>query len=179
MVTIKSRKDLGTFTLYLLLAILGFLVFAIGVYDFKNPDGWRDYLSGIFFCFIGFIVPLMMFYAMLKTYYVFEEDGLVLRSGIFNTKIPYGKIYVVKDSRRPLSFYSLSVRKLELTYKDDSDKSKEWTKSYISPIDREEFIKELKKHCKAMKVVRSPNAVKEDQEEKARIAAREAKKSSK
>lgn len=161
----KSMKDIPTVFQYLLIILIGAAVFMVGMQQFNTADGWQEYISAGFFTVLGIIVPLALIYAMLTTAYTFEEDCLQLKSGIFATKIKYSNIFVIKDSRRFFALFSMSTKRLEITHKDVANKSNPWAHAYVSPTDADAFIKELKKHCKSLKVVRAepkPNPIKKE-----------------
>lgn len=156
MVTMRSKKDIGTIFIYFLIVILGCCVLILGLSKLRIAEGWYEYTEGAFFSLIGIATPLAMLYALLRTKYVFNEKELELKSGLFKVTLAYADIFVIKDSRRFFALYSLSSDRFEITFKDKNNASKPWGHYYVSPLDKNEFIKELRKHCKHVKVVRAP-----------------------
>lgn len=156
MVKIKSKKDIGTIFIYLIIVAVGAIVFLYGMLGLvsESTEKIGDYISSGFWAFLGIVTPLALLFALIKTEYVFDENGVTFVAGIFKTKIPYTKIFVIKENRKFLAMYCLATQKLQITYKDDGNKSKPWGHIHATPIDNEEFIKELRKHCKNLKVVK-------------------------
>ena len=156
MVKIKSRKDIGTIFIYLIIVAVGAIVFLYGMLGLVSEETTKigDYISSGFWAFLGVVTPLAILFALLKTEYVFDEDGVTFVAGIFKTKIPYSRIFVIKENRKFLAMYCLATQKLQITFKDEGNKSKPWGHIHVSPTSNEEFIKELKKHCKNLKVVK-------------------------
>ena len=161
-VILKSKKDAPTLSIYFLITILGMLVIIIGISRLINATGWYTFVEGIFFIAIGVFAPLALLIGTFKTYYAFGDKTLVLRSGLLKVEFEYANIFVVKDSHKFFTMYALSTDRLELTIKDPNAANKPWTHYYVSPISKDEFIAELRKHCKHLKVVREPSVKKEN-----------------
>jgi hypothetical protein len=151
----KSKKDAVTLSIYFGITILSMLVIFIGINTFINATSWYKYVEGVFFVIIGFFTPLVLLYGTLTTRYIFGDKTLVLKSGMLKSEFEYANIFVIKDSKRFFAMYSLSMERLELTIKDPGASNKPWMHYFVSPVDKDAFIAELRKHCKHLKVVRA------------------------
>lgn len=150
----KTKRDLPTFFIYFAIVCIALLVVIIGIRTFRTAESLYSYIEGVFFIVIGIFAPTILMIAIIKTDYTFTDECLVLRFGLLKTTIDYIDIYVIKDSRRFFSMFCLATDKLEITVKDKDAKNKPWNHYYVSPIDKDAFIIDLKKHCKNLKVVR-------------------------
>jgi hypothetical protein len=94
---------------------------------------------------VGF--PSLAFIAWIYfgTYYEFRQDYLYCKSGPFFEKIAYDKIKSVKLSQNMLSSMALSTKRIEIS---QHGKGYITGTTFISPLDREEFLKELRRRCK-------------------------------
>ncbi|HRG19028.1 MAG TPA: PH domain-containing protein [Flavobacterium lutivivi] len=82
-----------------------------------------------------FIVLLVLFYFLAKSIqYKIDGENLI----IWRTKIPIQSIYKVYRTRMPLSSPALSLDRIGIVYN-------KYDEIFISPKEREEFIKELLK----------------------------------
>ena len=82
-----------------------------------------------------FIVLLVLFYFLAKSIqYKIDGENLV----IWRTKIPIQSIHKVYRTRMPLSSPALSLDRIAIVYN-------KYDEIFISPKEREEFIKELLK----------------------------------
>ena len=97
---------------------------------------------------IGYAVGVPMICFMLwiyfGTYYEFRDQYLYCRSGPFVEKIVYEKIRSVKLSHNMLSSMALSSKRIEIR---QHDKGFITGTTYISPVNREEFLMELISRC--------------------------------
>lgn len=82
------------------------------------------------------------------TYYVLSEDFLILRCGPLKVKISYKNIDSIKATKNMISSIALSTDKLKLKIK-----GKGLGVVYISPLNKEEFVKELSKKCVGLKIL--------------------------
>lgn len=89
---------------------------------------------------IGFILWIYF-----GTYYEFRDAYLYCRSGPFVEKIAYEKIKSVKLSQNMLSSMALSTKRIEIR---QHGKGFITGTTYISPVNREEFLMELISRCK-------------------------------
>lgn len=97
---------------------------------------------------IGYVVGIPMICFILwiyfGTYYDFRDEYLYCRSGPFVEKIVYDKIKSVKLSQNMLSSMALSTKRIEIR---QHGKGYFAGTTYISPINREEFMMELISRC--------------------------------
>jgi len=93
------------------------------------------------------VIPtsLFMFWIYFGTYYEFRDDYLFCKSGPFFEKIAYDKIKSARLSSNMLSSMALSIDRIEIK---QHGKSYITGTTFISPENREEFMKELISRCK-------------------------------
>jgi len=94
---------------------------------------------------LGMPVNLFLLWIYLGTYYVLKEDYLLCKSGPFVEKIHYDKIKSLRLCNNMLSSMALSRDRIEIKQHGKGYIS---GTTYISPINRTEFIQELMKRCK-------------------------------
>ena len=75
---------------------------------------------------------------LVSTYYVVDEETLLIRSGPFRWRIPRSEIRSVQPSRSPLSSPALSLDRLEIRYSGNRS-------ILVSPSDREAFMTALQR----------------------------------
>ena len=98
---------------------------------------------------VGFPVLALLLSIYFGTYYELRNDYMYCRSGPFFEKIAYEKIKVVRLRKGMPSSMALSNKQIEI---------KQYSKGYImgttfiSPIDREEFFKELVGRCRNLEI---------------------------
>ena len=84
----------------------------------------------------GLYVGSIMFLLGYPCSYTITDKSLIIRSGAFNEEsIPLSQVRDAKLSSNPLSAPALSLKRVKISLKDGY--------RLISPINREEFIKEL------------------------------------
>lgn len=131
----NSKKDW-----WLTLIIWGGALFAIG----SGMYGLMEKPADLFIIFIvifgAIIVPLFMLWMWFTTYYILNEENLIIKYGPFKSTIPLQSINRVKKTNNPLSSPALSLKRVEILY----DK---YNSVFISPVDRDEFIALLCKRC--------------------------------
>lgn len=89
------------------------------------------------------------------TYYEFRESYLLARMGPFFERIPYKKIYSVRKFKSMASSMALSGDMIELRH----GKSYITGTTYISPLDRDRFLTELKIRCPGLNKVSADHSV--------------------
>lgn len=98
---------------------------------------------------IGIIVSLPIIILLLWIYFgsflEFRDKYLLCKVGPFYEKIEYEKIKSIKLSENMLSSMALSRQRIEIK---QHDKGFIMGTTYISPINREEFLVDLKTRCK-------------------------------
>ena len=85
------------------------------------------------------VILLVYMYSVLKTYYVFTEDYLLVVSGIFRKKIFYRYIEDIKPCKSIVSSLCLSVDRIKIIRGKSI-----FQRDYIAPINKQEVIDELK-----------------------------------
>jgi len=94
---------------------------------------------------VGVPILLFMIWIYFGTYYELRDEYLYCRSGPFFEKIAYEKIKSVKLSQNMLSSMALSIQRIEIR---QHDRGYITGTTFISPKNREEFMKELIMKCK-------------------------------
>lgn len=78
------------------------------------------------------------------SYYELREKDLYIRFGPFRQKIPYQQIRSLRETRNFFSSVALSLDRIEIR---EHDKSFAMGTTYVAPLDKGNFLKELKKRC--------------------------------
>jgi len=98
---------------------------------------------------IGYItvIPMLIFllWIYFGTYYEFREEYLFCKSGPFFEKIKYDNIKSIKLTQNLFSSMALSSKRIEIR---QHGKGYILGTTFISPMNRQEFINELIKRCK-------------------------------
>lgn len=94
---------------------------------------------------VGIPMLFLLFWIYFGTYYEFRENYLLCKSGPFFEKIAYEKIKSIKPCQNMLSSMALSTKRIEI---GQHDKGYIMGTTFISPINREEFLQELVNRCK-------------------------------
>lgn len=97
---------------------------------------------------IFLLVGLLMLWIYYGTFYVLTESSLVLKCGPLKVEIPYGNIESIKATKSMLSSIALSTDKFKLKVR-----GKGLSIVYISPLDKEKFVKELSRKCVDLKIL--------------------------
>lgn len=108
------------------------ILLIVGVFGYPIVDGIlsKEYTLSIVFTFL-----LVLFYFLAKSIqYKIDGENLI----IWRTKIPIQSIHKVYRTRIPLSSPALSLDRIGVVYN-------KYDEIFISPKEREEFIKELLK----------------------------------
>jgi membrane protein YdbS with pleckstrin-like domain len=100
-------------------------------------EAFTGKLSFIFFIIFAFLIGFAA-WIWFGTYYVFDEESLTIRCGPIKENIPYSRIISVKETRNPLSSAALSIDRIEIRY---------GSVVLVSPLQKEEFLAELRKRC--------------------------------
>ena len=107
----------------------------------------------IFTAIIILSVITLLLGILFRTYYVFEEDGIRIRCFIFcNVVIPYESIISVKPTYNPVSSSALSLDRLEVKFMRPNHRP---DIALISPIHRDDFIKEVQQRQTMLQKERS------------------------
>jgi hypothetical protein len=89
------------------------------------------------------IVSGFLFWIWYGTYYEFRDTFLAVRLGPFFENIQYTKIFLITPFKSMASSMALSSEMIELRH----GKNYITGTTYISPVNRDEFIIELQKRC--------------------------------
>lgn len=137
----KARKDL-IFILPILLILIAVIV-CIAIF---LP---RAYLWQYVFILVLFSFVLIAFlFSIFRTYYVFEEDYLLIVSGFFKKKIYYRFIENIKPVKSFVSSLCLSFDRLKI-YRGKSISQVD----YIAPVDKQEVMEELENRAEKAREV--------------------------
>lgn len=93
---------------------------------------------------LGLIGALLMLWLYFGTYYELKEDHLFCKSGPFTERIPYNRIKSLKLSENLLSSMAMSRQRIEIT---QHNKGYITGTTFISPVNREDFLAELTSRC--------------------------------
>ncbi len=93
---------------------------------------------------IGTPVIVFLLWIYFVTWYELRDEYLYCRSGPFFQRIPYRNIKSLKLTRNPLSSMALSLDRIEIR---EHDKGYILGTTYISPVNREAFLKDLAGRC--------------------------------
>jgi hypothetical protein len=88
------------------------------------------------------------------SYYEFRETHLLARMGLFFERIPYERITSARPFKSMISSMALSSEMIELRH----GKNYISGTTYISPVNREQFLAELKRRCPNL--IDSPSSTK-------------------
>jgi hypothetical protein len=83
-----------------------------------------------------FIMPIWV-----STYYVLGENELIVKCGFLKSKVAYGSIKSVKETRNPLASTALSLDRIEIIYGVGGH-------ILISPQNKQEFLQQLEQRRK-------------------------------
>ncbi len=78
------------------------------------------------------------------SYYELRDEELYIRFGPFHQKIKYHKIKSFRETRNFLSSAAMSLDRIEIR---EHDKSFAMGTTYVSPLDKDEFMRALKSNC--------------------------------
>ncbi|MGE7603522.1 PH domain-containing protein [Peribacillus sp. NPDC097675] len=129
----QSKKDWWTYPVF-----LG-IVIAVFIPLFMDQD-----LTSLY---IGVPVAGLILWIWFTTYYVIENNSLVVRSAFIHKTIPVYEIKSIKRTFNPLSSPALSLDRLEIIYGTGK-------MVLISPDNRDKFLDELEKLNQSIVIVR-------------------------
>jgi membrane protein YdbS with pleckstrin-like domain len=92
------------------------------------------------------VVALVYVFGLFPLRYETTSDVLVVRSGWGTRRVPYGEIRNVSPSRSPLSSPALSLDRLRIDYGKIFP-------LYISPDDRQAFLRDLAARCPHLRLL--------------------------
>lgn len=137
----KAKKDLS-----LILPVLLILIAAIVCVAIFLP---RTYLWQyiLILVLLSFVLIAFLF-SVFRTYYVFEEDYLLIVSGFFKKKIYYRFIEKIKPVQSLISSLCLSFDRLKI-YRGKTI----FQVDYIAPVDKQEVMEELENRAEKAREV--------------------------
>ena len=93
------------------------------------------------------LLPVILFigHMLTTTYYVIDEDTLLIKSGFFTTTIDIKGVKKISETNNPISSPALSLDRIELTYG-------KFQSVIISPKLKKEFIEGLTRLKSAIEV---------------------------
>lgn len=124
-------------TVWLTVALIVFLI----IWTAFHEEEVMAYAVGIV---LGCILLGILLWIYFGTYYEFKETYLLCKSGPFVERIDYEKIKSIKPCRNLFSSMALSRERIEIR---QHGKGFVTGTTYISPENRDDFIKELRKRC--------------------------------
>jgi len=145
----KFKSKVGVLTLLVYIAAVGvggYFFYLSYKFYFESTLEWKM-LFEIAFLVVGFLLLAYAGSAILKTYYEFQEGGLYVQSGLNKYLIPYQLIMNVKECKTFFTYNCLSADKIKISYREQG----QLQRIHVSPKDKEEFLKQLKFHCKSAK----------------------------
>jgi hypothetical protein len=130
---IKAKKDFWISSIMILLV----LTFIFSVLIVPQEERWIVLIL---------VVPVSIFLGWIYfgTSYQFKENILLCKSGPFTEKIPYDNIRSVKLCQNFMSSMALSRNRIEIKQHGKGYIS---GTTYISPVDRDGFLAQLKQRC--------------------------------
>ena len=130
---IKAKRDVWI-SIFILLILA---VFLLSIFIVPNSERWIITIL---------VIPVSVFLGWLYfgTYYVFDEKALICKSGPFREKILYDQISSLRLCENFMSSMALSRQRIEIK---QHGKGYITGTTYISPIDREQFLTELRQRC--------------------------------
>ena len=142
--TFKAKRD-RFFTKLILIAVLLMAVATLwpAVYElfYSLQTDWVAVwiMCGLFIIFSGFII-----WIWLDIEYILYDEYLFVRGGLFRSRIPYGQITSIQETKNVFFGYRILSSKdaLEIYYKTGLLGS-----VIISPENKDQFIEELRKRC--------------------------------
>lgn len=130
----RSRVDRWLGVILAILALAGPVEVGVGIYLLvsggSSEAGWTLIGSGAF-------LVLLMVLVVWPVRYVLEGDRLVIRFGVFRSRIAYDRITGVHPTRTLLSSPALSMDRLQVDYKRGVGMA------LISPLDKAGFLAAL------------------------------------
>ena len=132
---------------YFTLVIVTMFVLLLAVIIAYGITFGTDTLFYVMIC-VYFAFLLLYFDFYFWCFYVLEEDGIAITMGFLNFKIKYNSIKNIEEVRNLKFSFATSHDRVLLSY---GDEKKKWTKVFVSPKNKQEFINEIKQRCKSLK----------------------------
>src|SRR5690625_1433538 len=137
---LRSKVD-AFFSNFMLIVVL---IIGAGSFLPLFLEGGTDLPVVLIFTSIFLIVISLILWTAFSVKYVFYQDYLFVKGGLFRSRIPYENITMVSPTTAIFTGYRVLSSKdaIELFYKTAALGSVK-----ISPKDKKEFITELKRQC--------------------------------
>lgn len=129
----RSKKDLWiviTFWICALLLLI-FSIFSFTVITLVNTP------FGVVLGLVILMSALMTVHIIYRTDYTLTKDTLIVRCGVFKTKVPLEKIKEIYPASSIISGAALSTDRLKIKYEPSR------FGLYVSPENKEEFLSDL------------------------------------
>ncbi len=93
-----------------------------------------------------FVLPvlILMLWILLSSFYELKEDHIYMRIGPFFSRVKYENIKSIELKTNILSSMALSTKRIEIR---QHNKSYIRGTTYIAPVNREDFIEEMRIRC--------------------------------
>lgn len=141
----RSKMDtyFATF-LFIVILVIGMVVFIPLLID-------REATITIMLTMTSFYIAIISFtlWSFLSIQYVFYEDHLFVKGGLFKSRIPYEKITKISPTKEIFTGYRALSSKEGLELFSDAVT---WGSVKISPKESERFISEIQKRCPNVKI---------------------------
>lgn len=97
-------------------------------------------IGGIVFGGIMLLIAVILVFMWTNVYYILHDEHLFIRNGPFKIIVPYTSITRVTPTRSVLASAATSTRRIEIMHG-------KYDLIHVSPLNEDEFLQELKKHC--------------------------------
>lgn len=131
----KSKTDW-----WLAVIIWGSMLLTIGIGVYALATEVLSLVELFILILLTILLPLGILWMWFTTFYVIDEQDLIIRYGPFKQKISLQLIKSMQKTMNPLSSPALSLKRMEITYG-------QYDFVLISPINRDQFMKELSTRC--------------------------------
>ena len=139
----ELKKDKSMLIMILIPLLIAPLITLLALASEPQAFTSIDFLITIF-TYIALFYLIYGFYQ--KSYYLLEEDQLIVKFGIIKMKLAYDQITDIKKVSHWWSSVALSKDKIGI-YKN----GRLW--NYLGPLDEEGFIKALKQKVKSLNLI--------------------------
>lgn len=97
--------------------------------------------------YLLFVIPfvVLILWVLMGSYYQLNDDELYSKMGPFYSRIKYEKIKSLELKNNFLSSMAMTSKRIEIR---EHNKSYIRGTTFIGPVNREEFLEELKHRCK-------------------------------
>lgn len=152
----KSARDFPKFLFYFLLFLASSFIFGMTIYYvIQSSNSWDDILDYVM-ALVALVLIVMVVACYIKTEYKLDDEKeiLYIKNGFFIEEIPYKKIKVAESEKHIVGLMALSTKTVTLVYEKMVKANIKDEVIYISPVNREDFIKELKLRAKNIRPVK-------------------------